>query len=202
MKTRRDLIRALGVGAAAISLSGSVSAEPPAPTSASSPPDPLIALEKAYRRAWRRYSRADDARDLARHAARERGFEIGTPEMTVGIRHCLSVPEVREAAKEAGFTQERTDELVSLFRRRVARQRRECVRAGLAPYDAEWKAANTECDRTFRAIARTPATNLDGVAVKLRFLLAEHTDGLSLGGESIARSALADVKRLAVRTST
>ena len=202
MKTRRDLLRALGITAAAIGITGSVSAGTTAPAAAPSAPDPLIAIEKAYRRAWRRYSRADDARDLARHAARERGFAIGTPEMTVGRRHCLSISEVREAAQEAAFTQERTDELVTVFRRRLAKRLRECIRAGLAPYDAEWKAANAECDRTFRAIARTPATNLDGVAVKLRFLLAEHTDGLSLGGESIARSALADVKRLAVRTST
>jgi hypothetical protein len=60
----------------------------------------------------------------------------------------------------------------------------------ITTYSEGWQA-------TAAAIIATPATSMSGIGTKVRVLMLELTDGESDYGEELARSLLADVKRLA-----
>lgn len=99
--------------------------------------------------------------------------------MTVGTRSCVSPGEVRQSAKNAGFSAERQKELVGAFRQRMVAARGERARAGLRALDQEAAEARAAWEPLLRRISETPARSYAGLAVKLyqqRRLL--RTDGL------------------------
>lgn len=199
MKSRRDLLKgaALAVTTAAIATIPAAARSITAPVGTPPTPDPFVELGRRLLRAERRYNRISALHDRAEGNALQAGFSINRPFMMVGMRHCGSAKDIEHAAAEAGFSPERGAQLARIFRSRLAHQRRQRTAAGLDAIDAKLKAARAEYWRLYRAVAKAPAMSIAGLAVKIRLMAAEITEGHTDHGDRLARGAVRDAKRLA-----
>jgi hypothetical protein len=198
--TRRRFLRLAGSTAVATAFLAApvIAATPAAPATA--PPDPLIALAVAVRKADRRAHRAWDARDEAEVvAAGGRGHWL-RPWVQVGKYMCHSPSMVLGAAQPndpEGPSAEEGQALAAELRRKIRAYHRRRLAAGLGPCDREVKEAERGWNAAMEAIAATPATTVAGIAAELRVIRNDFADGETGHSGSILRSALRDAERLA-----
>jgi hypothetical protein len=159
-------------------------------------PDPILAAWDRYLAANKAYNAADNAHDTAAGKARNKGFQINPPSMTVGAWHCLSVDDVKRAAREADFSRSRQRELIGVMKKRLAEQRRQRKAAGLTSYDRAVERAAQRYHTAMKALATTHATTPAGIILKLRFIAESLTDADGLYEAPIMNSAIADLSRL------
>ena len=117
--------------------------------------------------------------------------------MTVGYNACISAECVERSAAEAGFSPERTRELVGVWQDRERERQAQRKAAGLIPLDEAEITEREEWERLARLLIDTPAVAVAGIAVKLRRIAAMADDGWSEQIADLARSALRDTEQLA-----
>ena len=188
---RRALLRRAGTLATAAAAISTL------PALASTARDPLEDISAALDASIERSCAVANAIDEAEEAAREAGFQIDRAPMTVGYNACISAECVERSAAEAGFSPERTRELVGVWQDRERERQAQRKAAGLIPLDEAEITEREEWERLARLLIDTPAVAVAGIAVKLRRIAAMADDGWSEQIADLARSALRDTEQLA-----
>jgi hypothetical protein len=162
-------------------------------------PDPVAALGRKWRVAYKRMQKAWNAIETAECAIRDRGERVPSyPSTTVGNQWCGSVAMILATCRQPGGPgEEETRELVAEFRRRVRAYYQQRRAMGLRPLDLNAREESKGERALMDAIAKTPATSFAGIAAKLYAIRDDFRDGISDFSGAILRSALRDAERLA-----
>jgi len=112
------------------------------------------------------------------------------------MRGCLSVEEVKRAAREPGFTPTRQRELAAAMKKRLADWRQQRKAAGLEGYDRTLDNTTAEWHSAMKALTTTKATTPRGVILKLRYVERGIRDGHNPFDAEVIKSAIADLSRL------
>jgi hypothetical protein len=161
--------------------------------------DPIIAVWTEFRRVAAACDREVALRDEAEALARKAGYEINQPFTYVGRTPCASVANIRAAAKGAGFTKQRTDELIAEFKERQRAWRKARIKAGLGDFDREVESVEAKYFRLLGDLSRTRATSLAGLTIKLRYVarMIRESGGGHFTDAVILASTIRDLKRIA-----
>ena len=162
--------------------------------------DPLVALEAELLRADADVGAVSIAVDRA-EGERWLGLPhyVPSPAVMAGNYHCLSEATIHDHCQPNapdGPSETERDRLIAELRQRQVSYLDARERAGLAGLDKELTKADARWDALLKRIATTPATTLQGVAVKVRRLEEGTESGATVYEPDLARTAIEALERL------